>query len=443
MTNTTAPCADEVLEYWFGHQTQQAANSKQDDDHPHPHPHPHQPSVWSTWAWRAGLWWRGADANLSSKTMTPLQLRDRTDAFIAEHFQLSKLLEDSVVPLSEDVDHHLHLHNQIEDAFVPQSVLWHWIKRDWFGRVATVIVLDQFTRNAYRGTARMFRYDVVAQQVARHCLEEYASAIRKSTPSPSPSPSPPPSPLSPSMCWPHVLFLCVALMHSEDIDTVRQSLNGIRALIVDLESIVELGEDDGDENRDPKMNFTKIIMRLKGSEKAAVSHLSMLANFSRYPYRNTLIGRESTPEEEEFLKGDLPNWSTSVFKKKSSSHHANTSMGMEMGVSPKKLQVLVLHSQRQNASAFQKRTRGVLSYLRSFVNLVFVDAPHLYHPSGEASVVSDIAPETVNSENRSWFNSTDDPESMVYNGLSESIAYLDNYARAHGPFDGIIGFSQV
>ena len=43
------------------------------------------------------------------------------------------------------------------------------------------------------------------------------------------------------------------------------------------------------------------------SAKAAVGHHEAIARFGRFPHRNVVLGRENTPEEEEYLKNP-PMW---------------------------------------------------------------------------------------------------------------------------------------
>ena len=40
------------------------------------------------------------------------------------------------------------------------------------------------------------------------------------------------------------------------------------------------------------------------SQEYEIKHREMIVKFGRYPYRNAVLGRENTPEEEAFLSGD-------------------------------------------------------------------------------------------------------------------------------------------
>ena len=76
---------------------------------------------------------------------------------------------------------------------------------------ALVLLLDQFPRNAFRGTAEMFRYDSLAQEAARLALQGH-------------------------LPWPHKTFCYVALMHSEDLSTVEEASLGLLRLSLEVDA---------------------------------------------------------------------------------------------------------------------------------------------------------------------------------------------------------------
>ncbi|MGE4130327.1 MAG: DUF924 family protein [Bdellovibrionales bacterium] len=119
------------------------------------------------------------------------------------------------------------------------------------GRLAEILVLDQFSRNLFRDQAKAFAQDgmalVLAQEaVARGFDAELPLVQRK--------------------------FVYMPYMHSES--------PAIHEIAVKLFSIAGL-----EDNLKFEMMHKKIIDR-----------------FGRYPHRNAVLGRESTPEEIEFLK---------------------------------------------------------------------------------------------------------------------------------------------
>ena len=121
--------------------------------------------------------------------------------------------------------------------------------------LALVIVLDQFSRNLYRGDARSFAQDAHALECAREALARGDEAV-----------------LQPVQRQ----FLYLPLEHSEDL--------------ADQERCVEL------------MRSLEAFEATRGLTQWAEKHRVIVARFGRFPHRNAALGRASTPEELEFLK---------------------------------------------------------------------------------------------------------------------------------------------
>ncbi|HEX4893936.1 MAG TPA: DUF924 family protein [Hyphomicrobiaceae bacterium] len=117
--------------------------------------------------------------------------------------------------------------------------------------LAAVIVLDQFPRNMFRGTPRAFATDTQARAVAQAALEAGLD-----------------TPLT--TC--ERLFLYLPLEHSEDPEDQRLAVALISAL------------------GDPELT------------RYAIAHQTIIDRFGRFPHRNAILGRPSTPEEIAFLK---------------------------------------------------------------------------------------------------------------------------------------------
>ena len=116
------------------------------------------------------------------------------------------------------------------------------------GGLALVILLDQFPRNTFRGTAHMFATDPLARLFVRGALAarldtQVEAGLRQ--------------------------FLYLPLMHSEDLVDQDRS----------VELYVTLGE----------------------AQRYAQEHRDIIARFGRFPHRNAMLGRETTPEEKAFL----------------------------------------------------------------------------------------------------------------------------------------------
>lgn len=119
------------------------------------------------------------------------------------------------------------------------------------GRLAEILVLDQFSRNIHRGTAAAFAGDPIALTLAQ---EAVALGVPERLPLQARS------------------FVYMPYMHSESLLIHREARR--------------LFSEPGLENG---LDFE-------------IRHEKILQRFGRYPHRNEALGRESTPEEREFLK---------------------------------------------------------------------------------------------------------------------------------------------
>jgi len=121
--------------------------------------------------------------------------------------------------------------------------------------LALVIVLDQFSRNLFRGDARAFAQDAQARECAREALRRGDDS--RSLPV-------------------ERQFLYLPFEHSEDLADQDLGVERMRSL------------DAFDETR--------------GISDWAERHRAIIRRFGRFPHRNAVLGRRSTPEEIEFLK---------------------------------------------------------------------------------------------------------------------------------------------
>lgn len=117
------------------------------------------------------------------------------------------------------------------------------------GTLALLILLDQFPRNAYRGTPRMFASDTQALQLAKHAVERGF-----------------PRSVEPGLRG----FFYLPFSHSESL--------------ADQQRAVELNADT-----DAKwLHFARI-------------HREVIDRFGRFPHRNAILGRATTQAEQRFL----------------------------------------------------------------------------------------------------------------------------------------------
>ncbi len=122
------------------------------------------------------------------------------------------------------------------------------------GCLALVILLDQFPRNMYRGDPRSYATDAKAQEVSEYAVDH---ALDRELPEFQRA------------------FLYMPFMHSEDLGHQRRAVELFGTL-----------EEWG--NSDPA--------------HYAVLHMEIVERFGRFPHRNEILGRPTTPEEAEFLE---------------------------------------------------------------------------------------------------------------------------------------------
>jgi uncharacterized protein (DUF924 family) len=129
------------------------------------------------------------------------------------------------------------------------------------GRLALVIMLDQFTRNIYRRRAKAFAGDARAQLLVRDALttgEDVALPIAGR------------------------VFLYMPLEHAEDAALQEESVR--RFGLLATQAPTALSE-----------TFAEFLT-------FALQHRDIVARFRRFPHRNSALGRQSTPEEIAFLR---------------------------------------------------------------------------------------------------------------------------------------------
>lgn len=117
------------------------------------------------------------------------------------------------------------------------------------GALALLLLLDQFPRNSFRGTPRMYATDAAARRIAAAAVD--AGHDRKMPPDLR-------------------IFFYLPFAHSEDL--------------ADQDRVVALGRHLG-------------LPNSANSER----HRNIVRRFGRFPHRNPILGRKMTPEEQEFL----------------------------------------------------------------------------------------------------------------------------------------------
>jgi uncharacterized protein (DUF924 family) len=136
-----------------------------------------------------------------------------------------------------------------EAAAAGQLTVW---EQTADGALALVIVLDQFPRNMFRGNGRIYAADPVARAVTRRAI---ARGFDKGFPARERH------------------FFYLPFEHSELLADQEEGLVLFRAM--------------GDAE----------------ATKWAEHHCDIVRRFGRFPHRNALLGRQSTPQEQQFLDG--------------------------------------------------------------------------------------------------------------------------------------------
>lgn len=135
------------------------------------------------------------------------------------------------------------------------------VSKAWRGRLALIILLDQFSRHIHRGTANAFAQDAKAQAL---CIEGISAgddrkchAIERS-------------------------FFYLPLEHAENIEKQTLSVQAYQQLAQDV-----------------PVDYRKAFEMTLSYAK---SHHYVIEQFGRFPELNKIMGRESTPQEQAFIK---------------------------------------------------------------------------------------------------------------------------------------------
>jgi uncharacterized protein (DUF924 family) len=129
--------------------------------------------------------------------------------------------------------------------------------------LSLIVVLDQFPRNIYRGTPRAFAYDDQALELTLSGMQSAADGALDVV---------------------ERIFFYMPLQHCEARDVQDESVAAYRRL---------LAEAPGE--------FREVF---ESSAQSAEQHRSIIRKFGRFPHRNEVLGRNSTPEEEAWLEGN-------------------------------------------------------------------------------------------------------------------------------------------
>jgi uncharacterized protein (DUF924 family) len=128
-------------------------------------------------------------------------------------------------------------------------------------RLSLLILLDQFPRNMFRGTARAFACDDKALALALSGMQSAADAALDVV---------------------ERMFFYMPLQHAERPEVQEESVIAYRRLLSEAPE--------------------QLRSTFEGALRSAENHRDIIAQFGRFPHRNRLLGRDSTAVEEEWLR---------------------------------------------------------------------------------------------------------------------------------------------
>ena len=128
-------------------------------------------------------------------------------------------------------------------------------------RLSLILLLDQFPRNMFRGSPRAFAHDAQALALTLSGMQSAADAALHTI---------------------ERMFFYMPLQHAESREVQDESVAAYRRLRTEA----------------PQQLFGPFA----GAARSANNHRAIIERFGRFPHRNQLLGRESTPAEEEWLR---------------------------------------------------------------------------------------------------------------------------------------------
>ena len=153
---------------------------------------------------------------------------------------------------SSDFDSEIENRFENDYKLAVQGLYDEWVSEPR-GTLALIILLDQFPRNMYRGTPKAFASDDKALSLSQFAIKEDQDTG-----------------LSPH----EKMFLYMPFQHSEDLEIQEKSIQLFKSLNKDMPQAYDY----------------------------AIRHYDVINEFGRFPHRNTILGRQSTSAEKDYLK---------------------------------------------------------------------------------------------------------------------------------------------
>lgn len=136
-----------------------------------------------------------------------------------------------------------------------RGALQHW-REGALHCLSLIVLLDQFPRNMFRDTPQAFATDALALEYARYALKQQHDQVLSSV---------------------ERIFFYLPFEHSESLADQARCVELVQAMV------------DPDPRRADFLDYAK-------------RHQAVIARFGRFPHRNKILGRESTPDEIVFLQ---------------------------------------------------------------------------------------------------------------------------------------------
>ncbi len=185
------------------------------------------------------------------KALTAPQIDQRMDTWFGEDAEFDQVI---AAEFADDVER------------ASDGELDHWAAGGR-GRLALILLLDQFRRNIYRNTGEAFARDDVALKL---CLEGAMQQLDQGL-----------APIERA-------FFYMPLQHAESKRIQAKSCELFEKLAAAVSPTYR-------ETFDTMAQFAEL-------------HRDIVEQFGRFPHRNRLLGRDNTPEEDEYLSGDAPGF---------------------------------------------------------------------------------------------------------------------------------------
>ena len=185
----------------------------------------------------------------------------------------------------------------------------HW-QGDKMGKLATIILCDQLSRNIYRGFAEAFSFDHISLKLSKQIISNIE--------------------VFNSYALFEQLFIIAPLMHSEDVNDCNWCAEVLQEIIDQLKHQTKeqskkdkepssgnkggdknfFGNDQeiagasgsGAESSNGRAVNDDLIRIIEMNKRWCLEHLDILQSFGRYHHRNKVLGRENTEEEDLYLR---------------------------------------------------------------------------------------------------------------------------------------------